>query len=134
VAVPTPSFRKVSYKMMNVFPMDRPLPISVTTWVTVVINEMIRDGRLVVGEPTNDTQLKICGTGRDAITGLPVVVCRTRLADGPVIKMLAFDPVPRDFYQAVFSLDQFRSLCPDSYRDCEAAILGSSPAKTLHQM
>lgn len=115
---------------MNKLPISKPLSVEAVAWTNEVVNMMLQNGTLVEGEPKNDAQLKICGTCRDAITGMPVLVCRSRLADGPVIKLISLNPATGDMYMAVFSLNEFKANCRDTYRDCEAAILGNAKAKT----
>jgi hypothetical protein len=115
---------------MNNLPISKPLSAKAVAWTNEVVTMLVRDGMLVEDEPKNDAQLKICGTGRDAITGLPILVCRSRLADGPVIKLISLNPASGNMYMAVFSLSEFKATCRDTYRDCEAAILSNAKATT----
>lgn len=115
---------------MNKLPISQPLSAETVAWTNQVVTMLVQDGMLVEDEPKNGAQLKICGTGRDAITGLPILVCRSRLADGPVIKLISLNPATGDMYQAIWSLDEFKANCRNTFRDCEAAILGNAKAKT----
>ena len=94
---------------------------------------MLREGTLVAGEPKDDVQLKICGFARDGVTGLPILICRSRLVDGPIIKMFVFDHVLGEIYHTVLSLDQFKVFYSNAYQDYEAMIMGDAKAKTLRR-
>ena len=85
----------------------------------------------MAGEPEDDSQVKMCGFARNGISGLPMLICRSRLTDGPTIKLFMFDPISERVYETVFSLDEFKVFCANAYRDYEAMIMGDAKANTL---
>lgn len=119
--------------IVNTLPIDKPLSAEVINWVVKTANEMLHEGTIVAGEPKDDGQVKMCGFARHGISGLPMLICRSRLVDGPTIKLFMFDPMSESVYETVVLLDEFKAVSYNAYRDYEAMIMGDAEAKTLRR-